>query len=313
MHRLSRTTRFILLGAVLGLMTWAGAAAAGNPGESGLLFLRLGVGAREAAMGDAGVASSRGAAALFWNPANNVFEDFDTELLLQHYRYLGLASQEAAAVAHRAGPGVLGFAFSGLYWDSIDRRSDENVGLVEGTFKPYDVSFGVSYALPVGDRFGVGVNAKLVYEKIDIYSDSGLAFDFFATHRAMIEGLVFGASATNLGGDLSLDQEPLPLPTVYRVGAAYTPRAPGLVGRTTLTADVTFPNDTSEKGHIGLEVGLLPELVLRAGSRLNYDNQGWTAGAGFKPLKNLVVDYAYQNSKIEGFDDGHKFSLALDW
>lgn len=313
MHGLSRTSKIILLGAVLGLMTWGAAASAGNPGESGLLFLRLGVGAREAAMGESGVASSRGASALFWNPANNVFEDFDTELVLQHYRYLGLASQEAAAVAHRTGPGVLGFVFSGLYWDTIERRSEENVGLVEGTFKPYDVSFGVSYALRVGDSIGVGVNAKLVYEKIDIYSDSGLAFDLFASHRAMIEGLVFGASATNLGGDLTLDQEPLPMPTVYRVGVAYTPQMPGLAGRTTATVDLAFPNDTKEKAHFGLEMALLPELVLRAGSRLNYDNQGWTAGAGFKPLKNLVVDYAYQNSKVDGFDDGHKFSLALDW
>ena len=39
---------------------------AGNPGESGLLSLRMGIGAREAAMGETGVASSEGAAAVFW-------------------------------------------------------------------------------------------------------------------------------------------------------------------------------------------------------------------------------------------------------
>lgn len=313
MHGLSKTSKTLLLGAAIGLMLWGTAASAGNPGESGLLSLRMGVGAREAAMGDSGVASSRGASALFWNPANNVFEDFRTELVLQHYRHLGVASQEAAAVAHRTGPGVLGFVFSGLYWDSIDRYSEDNVGIPEGTFKPYDVSFGLSYAMRLGERFGVGVTAKMVYEKIDIYSDSGLAFDVFVSHRAMIEGLVFAASATNLGSDMILDQDPIPMPTAYRVGAAYSPVAEGLLGRMTLSGDISFPNDTKEKGHFGAELEILPELVLRGGTRVNYDNQGWTAGAGFRPLQDLVVDYAYQNSKIEGFDDGHKFSLTLHW
>jgi hypothetical protein len=313
MHGLSRTTKSTFLGLALGLLLWGTAAQAGNPGESGVLSLRLGVGAREAAMGDAGVASSRGASALFWNPANNVFADFETELVLQHYRHFGVASQEAAAIAHRAGPGVLGFIFSGLYWDSIDRYGEEGVGVPEGTFKPYDVSFGLSYALPLGHRFGVGMTAKMVYEKIDLYSDTGYAFDFFITHKAMIEGLVFAASATNMGSDMNLYVEAFPLPTAYRLGAAYTPVAEGLLGRLTLAGDISFPNDTQNKGHFGAELELLPELVLRGGTRVNYDSQGWTAGAGFKPLRNLVVDYAYQNSKTEGFDDGHKFSLTATW
>jgi len=313
MHGLSKMRILIILTATLAVTLGVSSVQAGNPGESGGLFLRLGVGAREAAMGEAGVASSRGASALFWNPANNVFEDFQTELVLQHNRHLGTASQEAAAVAHRMGGGVLGFVFSGLYWDTIDRRSEENVGLVEGTFKPYDVSFGLSYARPLGDRFGVGLSAKMIHSKIDLYSDTGFAFDFFVTHRAMIEGLVFAASATNLGSDMNLYVQPYALPTAYRLGAAYTPDQEGLAGRVTFAGDISFPNDTKEKGHFGVEVALLPELMLRGGTRVNYDVQGWTAGAGFKPLKNLVVDYAYQDSKVEGFDAGHKFSLVVDW
>ena len=314
MHGLSRTTKLILLGAVLGLTLWGGLASAGNPGESGALFLRMGVGAREAGMGETGVASSIGASALFWNPANNVFADFQTELVLQHYRHWGLASQESAAVAHRMGRGVLGFIFSGLYWDSLDRRSDENVGLFEGTFKPYDVSFGISYAHPLGEHLAFAVNAKMVYEKIDLYTDTGLAFDIFLSHKAMVEGLVFAASATNLGGDLNLYGEPYPLPTAYRLGAAYSPAGDGWAGHLTLAGDISFPNDTKEKGHFGVEIEIVPELVLRGGTRINYDNQGWTAGAGFKLLKEkLAVDYAYEDSKVDGFDDGHKFSLAMTW
>jgi hypothetical protein len=313
MHGLSRIINLVFLGAALGLFLFGGVAWAGNPGESGVLSLRLGVGAREAAMGETGVASSRGASALFWNPANNVFEDFQTEMVLQHYRHLGTASQEAAAVAHRMGPGVVGFVFSGLYWDSIDRRSEDNTGLVEGTFKPYDVNFGLSYALPLGERLAVGMAAKMVYEKIDIYTDTGLALDFFLSFKTLVEGLRIAASATNVGGEMNLYNDPFPLPTAYRFGLSYTPAREGLMGRMTFAGDISFPNDTKEKGHFGVEMELLPELILRGGTRVNYENQGWTAGAGFRALKNMSVDYAYQNSKVEGFDDGHKFSLTLDW
>lgn len=285
---------------------------AGDPGSAGLLSLRIGVGGREAGMGEAGVASSRGASAVYWNPANNVFADFETDLVLQHNRYLGLFNHESAAVAHKAGSGVLGFIFTGFYSDEIDRRSEDNVGLPEGTFKPYDVAFGVSYAHPLGESFGVGVNAKMIYERIDIYSDTGLAFDFFMTHKAVIDGLMFAASVTNVGGQMNLKTEAFDLPTAVRVGAAWTPVGGGVGGKLTMSGDVVMPNDSNSKAHVGAEYRLLPEFALRLGTRINYRNQGLTAGAGFRTGR-LGVDYAYGESTEEGFDDGHKFSLNIVW
>ena len=204
-------------------VAFAPGARAGSPGDAGLLSLRMGIGAREAAMGETGVASSFGASAVYWNPANNVFADFDTGLVLQHHRYLGLFNHESAALAHRVGKGVLGFIFMGFYSDSIDRYGSEPVGIPEGTFKPYDVAFAVSYAHPLGDSFAAAVNAKFIYEKIDIYSDVGFAFDFFLTHKSLIEGLMFAASATNVGSQMNLKDEPFDLPTAFRIGAAWTP------------------------------------------------------------------------------------------
>ncbi len=286
---------------------------AGNPGDAALLSLRMGVGAREAGMGETGVASSTGGTALFWNPANNVFADFQTELILQHNRYLGLFNHEAAAVAHRVGRGVLGVTFMGFYSDEIDRHTlDAGVNVFEGTFKPYDVAFGLSYAHPLGDRFAVGAGVKMIYEKIDFYSDTGVAFDLFITHQAMIEGLVFGASATNIGGQMNLRDQPFDLPTAVRLGAAYTPVSEFLQGKLTLTAEALLPQDTTEKAHLGAEYRLIKELALRFGTRINYDTQGITAGAGFV-AGNLRLDYAYEDMTEEGFDDGNKISLGMTW
>ena len=264
-------------------------------------------------MGETGIASSLGATAVVWNPANNVFGDFQTELALQHHRYLGLFSHEAAAVAHRLGSGVLGFSFMGFYSDEIERHTeDSGVNIFEGTFKPYDVAFGLSYAHPLGDRFAIAAGAKLIYEKIDFYSDTGFAFDLFITHRAMIDGLVFAGSITNLGGQMNLRDQPFDLPTAVRIGAAYTPQQASLQRKLTLTGEVVMPRDTTEKAHMGAELRLLPELALRAGTRLNYDSQGITAGFGF--LVGMIrLDYAFEDWTEEGFDDGHKISLNLVW
>ena len=311
MVRTIKSSMLIIMSIATAMLFTGSLAWAGDPGEAGLLSLRMGVGAREAGMGGTGVASSTGASAIFWNPANNVFADFETELVLQHYRYLGLFSHEAAAVAHKVGNGVLGFMFTGFYSDEIDRYGEEPVGIPEGTFSPYDISFGASYAMPIGNRFGVGMTAKMIYEKIDIYSDSGFAFDFFVTHRSMIDGLTFAASATNLGGQITLKDEPFDLPTAYRVGMAWNPT--NLFGnRLTLAGDVVFPNDTNEKAHVGAEFAIIPEVILRAGTRVNYETKGWTAGVGVR-TGVLGVDYAYEDSVEEGFSDGHKFSLNLRW
>ncbi|MBM4131548.1 PorV/PorQ family protein [bacterium] len=306
-----RTKLFIAC--VLGGLTAAAPLAqAADPGDVGMLSLRMGLGAREAAMGGAAVAASEGAAALYWNPANNALLDRGTDLLLQHHDYLGHFDHEAAAVAHRAAGGVIGLVFSGFYAEELVRRGEDAVGVPEGTFRPYDLAIALSYARAFGERFAAGVNAKFVYQTIDLYSDSGLALDAFLTHHALVEGLVFGASLTNLGSQMNLRDNPFDLPVAARIGAAYTPAATALRDKVTLAADMVFPNDTTEKAHVGVEYRLLGEFALRAGSRLNYQNQGLTAGAGFRTGR-LGIDYAFEESKVSGFDDGHKFSLVVAW
>lgn len=305
-------TKLMIAVAWAGVLLLPAPTRAGDPGEAGMLSLRMGIGAREAAMGGAAVAVSEGAAAIFWNPANNALSDRGTDLLLQHQRYLGQFNHEAAAVAHRAGGGVIGLVFSGLYADELVRRGEDQVGIPEGTFRPYDAAIGLSYARALGDRLAVGVTGKFLYETLDTYSDTGFAFDLFLAHRAMIDGLSFGASLTNLGSQMNVRNQPFDLPAAARLGVAWTPSAPWLAGRLTMAADMMFPNDNTEKTHLGAEYRLLGEFALRAGTRLNYDNQGLTAGAGFRTGR-VGIDYAYEESKVSGFDDGHKFSLVMAW
>jgi hypothetical protein len=300
----------LLIGA---MVATAGVAAAGEPGKAGMLFLRLGVGAREAAMGGAGVASTSGAAASYWNPALATFDVQGTSLLLQHHRWFDLFDHNDAALAHRTGQGVIGVTFIGLYSDKIDRYGIEPVGVPLGSFEPYDVAFGVSYSRQLTEQFAAGVQAKFLYEKIDVYSDSGVAFDIFLAHRStVVPGLSVGASATNLGGQMTLNQEPFDLPRLFTLGVAYGPQSGTLANHLVLAADLALPNDGNAKAHLGAEVKLVPELALRGGYRVNYDSQGLTAGAGFT-YGVVGLDYAYEDITAEGLDSGHKFSLHVDF
>lgn len=115
MNRIRTQTLLLILTATVCLSSFVPPVIAGTPGESGFLSLRSAVGGREAAMGGAGVALSRGAAAVYWNPALMAFEADGTDLLLQHQRMWGLFDKETASVAHRTGLGALGFFFSGFY------------------------------------------------------------------------------------------------------------------------------------------------------------------------------------------------------
>ncbi|MFH1843625.1 MAG: PorV/PorQ family protein [bacterium] len=282
-----------------------------KPGDSGFLSLRMAVGARETGMGGSGVAATRGAAAIYWNPAALAFSEYNTDLLLQHQGWLGLFHKETATMAHRTSFGDIGFFFSGFYSDAIERYGEEPVGVPEGTFKPHDVVVGLSFARKVVETVSAGVTVKMLYEKIDIYSDSGYAVDVFLFHQAVIEGLTFGASLTNLGSQLQLKDEPFDLPMAIRVGAAYDPQHPFLAGKLTFTGDLIMPNDGNDKAHVGAEYRMLTELALRVGTKVNYDSQGLTAGIGLR-RGALGVGYSFEDMQND-LDPSHKFALELHY
>jgi hypothetical protein len=296
---------------LLALCLPAGVMAAGNPGDAGLLFLRQGMGTREAAMGGGGVAATEGASAAYWNPSRLVFDDPGTAVLLQQQSWLGAFDYTAAALSHHASFGVIGITFQGLFADEIQRYGSENVGIPEGTFSPYDLSIGLSYARGFGEEFAVGAQAKLVYEKIDIYSGEVVLFDLFATWQlSKLPGLSFAVTAMNLGGQMTINQEPFDPPRTVTVGAAWTVASGALADRLTLVGDMAFFNDGNDKAHVGGEFKLVPELALRLGYRVNYENQGLTAGAGVR-YGVVGLGYAYEDITDDALDSGHRFSLEF--
>jgi len=300
----------LLLGLALGwvpLESWAQSGSA--PGRAGFLSLRFGLGSRYAAMGETGVAEAADANAVWWNPANLAYAA-GTQLVLQHVEHFNLFRQESLGVSHKTKQGGLGFLFSGFYSEELNRYDIINVGVPQGTFRPYDLSVSVSYGHAFKD-LAVGATAKFLYQRIDTQDASGLAFDLGVTHRSQIKGLTLAAAVQNFGDQMVLDEEPYDLPLTFRLGGSFTPHPEngGWAEHFSVAADVVIPNDGNGRLHTGAEIRLGSVLALRGGYRFNYDTYGLTAGAGFR-IKGLALDYAFMPNLNE-FADDHKFSLQF--
>jgi hypothetical protein len=108
---------------------------------------------------------------------------------------------------------------------------------------------------------------------------------------------------------MKINIEDYPLPTALRFGMAWDPQWKVLARKLTMTADMISPNDGNQKAHVGVEYRLVPALSLRMGTKVNYESQGMTYGAGFR-RNDLEVGYAYEDM-VNDLEPAHRFSLRI--
>ncbi|RKZ08428.1 hypothetical protein DRQ53_02700 [bacterium] len=288
-----------------------GPADAGEVGSAGMLFLRTGIDARSAGMGETGVAGATDASAVYWNPALLALAP-GTQVGLQHMEMYDLFRMESVFASHATPYGNFGLLLTGFYSDEVERTELDRVGEVLGTFQPYDLVGGLSW----GKAFGtvmVGATAKVLYERIDAYSGTAFAMDLGIAHDSAIEGLRLGAAVQHLGSELTLNEEATKLPTALRAGVLWNPQldSAAWARRIDFSGEFLAPNDGSPHIHGGVEFELERRFVIRGGYRGNYDTWGETFGAGFRN-EHLAVDYAWQGNQND-FDPTHRISIRFDF
>ena len=87
---------------------WPLTTEAQEAGKSGLAFLKVGVGSRGAALGEAYTTLADDPSAIYWNPAG-LAAAHGTQLAFTHSRWLGDINNEFAAVTFPSFGGTLGF------------------------------------------------------------------------------------------------------------------------------------------------------------------------------------------------------------
>ena len=303
--------KYCALAACLLLATFDPAAAINsNAGTTGFNFLKIGVGARSAALGGAYAAVAGDVEATAWNPAGLFGVDKRTAALSLN-SYLVDSQAGFVSVAFPKERRVL--AISANYVSYGDLRRTDEEGRDLGTFGAADLATYLTIAQRLGpDWLAVGANLKAVYSSIDEFSSDAYLFDLGLIARGPIQGMRLGASIANMGfvrsgyaGDFKDS-----LPVHIRLGLSHRPAhmpVPML-----MLADFNIPNDNDPYLSFGLEVRLAGGLYVRPGYSTQQtgvdgeDPLGVTAGAGLA-MDRYTIDYAY--TSFSDLGDVHRISV----
>ena len=280
--------------------------ASGSGGQTGLAFLKIGAGARPAAMGEAYTAVATDALAAYWNPAG-LADGRQSNLTLMHNRWFLDVVSNFAAIHIKTSRHAVAFHVYHLNIGDIPVRNIPSSLPLETVSAQY-LSMGVSYARRVGSRLSVGVTTKYLFEKIYVESASGLAVDFGLRYRLPAHRAVVGVSLQHVGRMSRLAHQRTRLPTTFRVGAALPVNVKeGWV--LLLSADVSKPRSEGSRFHAGAELSLWNQLFLRGGWVTGMENQQFSVGVGIQRTA-FQVSYSYTPLK-NNLGNGQRFSFSV--
>lgn len=294
---------------------------AGDINNSAAAYIRMGIGARIIAMGEAGTATANDVTAAYWNPAG-LTDLKDIEFSTNYALNMGFdRTYQNAALAKRFGFGVLAFNWVNAGVSDIDGY-DASANPT-GIFSDAEHNLAVSYANKM-KRLSYGVTPKLYLSSIDGETKSGFGLDLGAKYD-ISQYFEAGLMIRDLAGSLAEDRIP------YQVQAGVT--AYPLMG-VTVAADLHYEQSENPYLIFGAEywttVGRDPEADsklsvinvsekstwadifshFQTGLRVGFNQNRFSAGAGIK-FRNFQIDYAYRIGNHDTFNDDHLLGLIL--
>jgi len=292
--------RKILIGWGIGIlfMMLVGTVYANGPGTTGANFLKIGVGARAAALGDAFTVIVDDSTSLYWNPAGLAKMEKRQFSATYNMWFAGINQGYLGMGFPLSGEGIVAGGMN--YVDMGDFDGRDEAGNPTGTFTASALNYQLGYANRVGEKFIWGISAGLVQDTIADDIKSTYAANFGLLFETS-ESLSLGLALQNIGGQLGGD----PLPFAAKIGMAYTWQS------LLLALDIAKPADNDLYYCAGIEWWIMDGIALRAGYKTNQDiGEGLTAGLGFDKGK-IRFDYAYVPYGELG--NTHKVSLGMSF
>ncbi|MBU2447157.1 MAG: PorV/PorQ family protein [Bacteroidetes bacterium] len=311
-------------------------------GTAGAQELLIPVGARGLALNGTNIADVEGIEAIYYNPAGLGFSKNSAQVMFSQMNYIADIGVSYAALAANFGSfGSLAFSIKSVDFGDIPVTTVEAPEGTGSHFSPTFVTLGVTYSNALTDRIRVGVNVKLISEKIIRTSSTGVAFDAGVQYSgiANISGLKLGVVLKNLGPPMKFDGPDLlrraddvsasrgeqfykidaagfELPSQLELGLAYERTFMGSYKAIISTAyqNNNFANDEYK---IGAEFNFNDFFYLRGGYSISEETNvdenifGPTFGAGinFKAGLDFTFDYAYRWARY--FDANHVFAIKI--
>ncbi len=282
-------------------------------GRTALQFLKIGIGARQAALGEANIAAVSDVNSIFWDPAG-LTGIKSAEASADYTSWFGGMNYYAGAAGFRIkNIGVFGLDFASLSYGNIPEAlvsvpSGSNDTRTGNTFTGGDVLLGVAYSHDFTDQLSIGIAGKYLRENLFTYTTSSLAFDVGTLYNVGYKNIHVAMSAQNFAGTVkwlanSNNTSGYELPLLFRIGMSF-----GLLGgkdafvnvgdlnRMDVSVDAVHSNDYSERLDVGGEYVFDNFLSLRAGYRFNYTEGNLSLGFGLKTTitgVSMEIDYAY--------------------
>jgi len=300
-------------------------------GTSSGSFLRIGLGARPAAMGGAFVAICDDVTACAWNPAGLVHLQ-GSQAAVSHISWPADIDYSHACygIPVRALDGAVAFQFGSLSTDLLESQEYQPYGTGrEFTFA--DWLFGVSVAKRFTDKFSGGIAAKYVREELGVevggptsnslVLDAGTQYEIGPRNMHLAVALMnFGPDMTPGGsytktakaGDATGKYQGYAPSTEFKFGVAFSPVSTPTL-RSVVDVEMCHPADNEETVRIGGEAVVMNTLALRGGHDLNADELKTSFGVGLRTDifdRGASLDYCATLSQHLG--TVHRLSLVID-
>ena len=263
-------------------------------------FLRLGLGARSAAMGDAYIGMPGDVYSGYYNPAG--LPEIKHREATFSYRLLSLDREFYFAGFAVHLPPVAGAAFGWIHAgiNNIDGR--DNNGIHTQTYSDDHNAFLFAFGLPVNQKISIGIGGTILREKLVGITAKGFGLNGGILLNPL-KNLLFGAVVRDVGAHYSWDTSSLyehgssikdSFPIVYSAGTSYL-----IEKLNTLAAIDIYKNEKSPPGyHIGIENRYYKDFAIRGG----IDNGNFTAGFGILfPVSRgeASFNYAFKTTRYD--------------
>lgn len=268
-------------------------------------FLKLDVGARQAAMAGAFGSVADDVYAINYNPAGLVQAGTISLTAMHNQRFQSIKYEYLAYAQKVWWGGVIGGSLGYFHMGDIKGSLVGNKPAPD--FTASDSCLTLSYTHPWSDRFSIGTNLKIIYEKIESEDAATVAFDLGTFYKTPIDNLSFGLCLQNLGSGLKFIRDKSDLPMNLKAGASVKLLDEHLL----MALEANKPIDNKVNLRFGLEYWLIDAFALRAGYRTDLDvGSGFSGGVGLKVL-NYQIDYGFVPYGKLG--DTHRISLSMEF
>lgn len=309
-------------------------------GTSAANFLKIGVGSRPMAMGDAAIATINSAEALYWNVAAMTRIDANFSLAVSSMDWLVDTRNSYFAAAYKLeGVGSFGLDVQYLNYGNIEETTVYDQNGTGRYLSANDFMIGFGYARALTDRFTFGIKLKYINETIADASADAFAVDLGAVFLTSFFNNKFrlAASLSNFGtklqfkgrdlsvtynipdnpsnkqipADLSTIEWDLPLLLRFGISNYFVDNDDVSL---LVAYDVLDSRDYEVRHNVGAELGLYKTVYLRGGYKFNYDEVTYTVGMGldFKDIIDYNLKFDYLFLDYGDFGSLNEFSLIFN-